>query len=425
MADLVALSGLCLERDGPDGPLRVLDGVDLRLAAGERLALVGGNGSGKSSLLRHLAAPGVLVGLRAGLVFQDPDEQLVAATVDAEFRLGGAGRTDPGLLGAYGLAGRGADDPRLLSAGQKQRLQLALVLGARPGLLLLDEPTSLQDPDQAAWLRDRLSAWTGAVIWATQKREEIALCDRALVLDQGRPVVEGPIAEVLADPRCADRLDPDYPRRVEEAVGAGEPVCTVEDAAFRFGDGRLLGPISLQLRPGDRLGVTGPNGCGKSTLLAALAGLRRPDAGSLRLGARLLYRGHESDLDHGLAALAPQFPEYLFTGRTVTAEIAVDPRLAGQDPAAFLARLGLPADLARRNPHDLSGGQKRRLALGLALAADRTLVLLDEPTAALDAAGRARVAALVRAAPPSCAVVVASHDRSFLAACGCRVRDLG
>ncbi len=427
MIDPIDLRGLSLERDGPDGPLRVLDGLNLHLGSGERLAVVGGNGSGKSSLLRHLARPGTLPSVRSGLVFQDPDEQLVAATVDAEIRLGGPGGGVSGTLDEFGLTGRGSDDPRLLSAGQKQRLQLALVLGARPDLLLLDEPTSLQDPAQASWLRARLAHWPGTLIWATQKPEEVALCHRALVLDQGRQLLAGRAAEVLADPLCSGRLDPGYPADVPVAEPAAttDVVGTLDAVSFRFSDSGRLGPLSLELRAGDRLGLTGPNGCGKSTLLAALAGLRRPDSGTIRLGDRQLYRHGATDLDHGLTALAPQFPEYLFTGTDVAAEIAVDPRLAGLDAAEFLSRLDLSRDLARRNPHDLSGGQKRRLALGLALVAERPLVLLDEPTAALDASGRARVAALVRSASPACALVVASHDRAFLAACGCRVLELG
>ena len=420
MSDLVDLCGLALEREGPDGPFPVLHQCDLRLGAGERLALVGGNGSGKSSLLRHLATPGVLAGVRAGLVFQDPDEQLVAGTVTAELQLGRLDDSPASILASYGLAGRGADDPRLLAAGQKQRLQLAVVLAGRPDLLLLDEPTSLQDTAQVQWLRGRLDAWPGAMIWATQRVEEVALCHRVVVLDAGEVVAEGTAEAILARADLTDRLEPDYPAEVALAVGSGEPLCEVVGVHCR-----VLADVSLTLRPGDRLGITGPNGCGKSTLLAMLAGLCRPDAGSVTLAGRRFYRRGATDLDHGLAMLAPQFPEYLFTGADVAAEVALDPQLADLPIAEFLHRLGLPLDLAGRNPHDLSGGQKRRLALGLALVAGRPLTLLDEPTAALDAPGRARLAGLIREADPRGAVVVASHDRAFLDACGCRVFELG
>jgi len=424
VSDLVDLCGLALEREGPDGPFPVLHPCDLRLSAGERLALVGGNGSGKSSLLRHLATPGVLPGVRAGLVFQDPDEQLVAGTVAAELQLGRLDDSPESILEAYGLAGRGADDPRLLAAGQKQRLQLAVVLSGRPDLLLLDEPTSLQDNAQVQWLRGQLDAWPGAMIWATQRVEEVALCHRAVVLDAGEVVAEGTAEAILARADLTDRLEPDYPAEVAPAVGSGEPVCEVAGVGCSFGGDSVFAGVSLTLRPGDRLGITGPNGCGKSTLLAILAGLRRPDTGLITLAGRRLYERGATDLDHGLAMLAPQFPEYLLTGADVAAEVALDPRLADLPIGEFLDWLGLPLDLAGRNPHDLSGGQKRRLALGLALAAARPLTLLDEPTAALDAPGRARLAGLIREADPRGAVVVASHDRAFLDACGCRLLDL-
>jgi len=174
------------------------------------------------------------------------------------------------------------------------------------------------------------------------------------------------------------------------------------------------------VRAGERIGLTGPNGCGKSTVLAACAGLRRPEGGTVRINGRPLYAAGRRDLDHGLALLAPQFPEYMFTSGTVRQEIELDPGLAATGPATVLAALGLPAGLLDRNPHSLSTGQRRRLALGLVLGADRSLLLLDEPGAALDRDGQVRVLALLEQVPTTSAMVIVSHDPDFLAAAGCR-----
>jgi energy-coupling factor transporter ATP-binding protein EcfA2 len=427
VADLVDLHSLSLVREGPDGPFEVLRGLDLQLAPGQRLALLGDNGSGKSSLLRYLATPGTVPGRRAGLVFQDPEEQLVAATVAEELLLGRPGLDVEAVLAGFGLAGRGDADPLLLSAGQKQRLQLAVVLAGEPDLLLLDEPTSLQDPQQAAWLRSRLQDWPGAMIWATQQASEARLCDRVLVLAAGRSLLAGPVDEVLDRPEVEALLQPRY--RAAAGTGThgrdGAPVARLAQVCCRFGDGGGLAGVDLELRGGDRVGITGPNGSGKSTLLAVLAGLRRPESGAVTLMGCDLYARGRQDLDHGQAALAPQFPEYLFCCSDVAAEVGLDPALQAVGAGALLGLLDLPAELARRHPHDLSGGQKRRLALGLALAGGRPLILLDEPTAALDAPGRAMVAQLVQQAPPQAALVIASHDTGFLAACGCRILHLG
>jgi len=158
--------------------------------------------------------------------------------------------------------------------------------------------------------------------------------------------------------------------------------------------------------------------------LALCAGARRPDRGEVRLDGRRLYGKSGLDLDHGRALLAPQFPEYLFTRSTVTAEIGLDPALGQYPVAEFLAALGLPAEFSERNPHDLSCGQRRRLALGLILGSGRPLILLDEPTAALDARGKQRVLGLLGQLPSQTALIIASHDRRFLAEAGCQVRKV-
>lgn len=417
---LLNLANLSLWRDTPHGETCVLAGLDLALRRGEHLAVVGGNGSGKSSLLRHLAT---VSPAPSGLVFQDPDDQFVSATVAEELTLGRRGLDVDAVLAGAGLAGRGPHDPRVLSAGQKQRLQLAVVLGGAPALVLADEPSSLQDPAQARWVAERLRTWrretAGTLVWATQRQEEVAGADRVLVLRAGKVAALGTPAE--ARDALAEAMTPPPCTAPSTALSRGALIAAWEGVSFRFPDGGGFAGVDLALHAGDRVGITGPSGCGKSTLLAAVAGLRKPDAGRVVLGGRALYRRGTQDLDHGLAALAPQFPEYLFTQTTVAREVAVDPDLAGAD---VLPRVGLAADLATRNPHDLSGGEKRRLALALALLSHRPLVLLDEPTAALDAAGRVEVAHLVRECRPDAAVVVASHDVAFLEDCGCEVRAL-
>ena len=123
--------------------------------------------------------------------------------------------------------------------------------------------------------------------------------------------------------------------------------------------------------------------------------------------------------------LAPQFPEYMFTQATVAREILLDPVLSSSEPEAVLEKLGLSPGLADRNPHDLSSGQRRRLALGLVIMSGRPVLLLDEPTAALDRAGRAMVLKLLASVGPDQAVVIATHDRDFLHEAGFSVRTLG
>ncbi len=111
---LLNLTNLRLLRDGPHGESCVLDGLDLALRRGEHLAVVGGNGSGKSSLLRHLAALAPVV---TGLVFQDPDEQMVTATVSDEVALGRPGLDVGAVLAEWGLGGREAARPARVVGG--------------------------------------------------------------------------------------------------------------------------------------------------------------------------------------------------------------------------------------------------------------------------------------------------------------------
>jgi ATP-binding cassette subfamily C protein CydCD len=204
----------------------------------------------------------------------------------------------------------------------------------------------------------------------------------------------------------ATRPDGDRRGRVEGTVRARRLV--VDDAAR----GRRLGPVDLDVAPGEVVAVCGPTGCGKSTLLAAVAGDVPVASGSLEVGGAAV--GEWSDDARRAALVAvPQHPAPL--GPTVLASVRLGaPAASRRDALAALHRLGL-AELADRRPGDLSGGERQRLAVARALlAVDRrgaTVVLADEPTAHLDRARAEQVVEVLHdLAAAGAAVVVVTHD---------------
>ncbi|MGZ8562565.1 MAG: ABC transporter ATP-binding protein [Candidatus Limnocylindria bacterium] len=454
-----------------------LRGVDLRIEPGERVLLLGASGSGKSTLLAGLA--GLLEGgesegelrvdglepqaarERIGIVFQDPESQLVMAHAGDEVAFGLENRCVPAdeiwprvdaALSAVGFAYGRDRATDALSGGEQQRLALAGAMALQPGLLLLDEPTANLDPAGAALVRSSLQrvlrdGQRTLILVEHRVAEALPLVDRVVVLQSGGVVADGRPAEVFE--RLGDQLAaagvwvPDHPLPTPARHARPAPVSMLEADQVGYGypgqPDLAVGPVSLQLRAGEALAVVGPNGSGKSTLALLLGGLLCPTLGSVRAGPSLADSDHPDQIWRWRApALARrigsvfQDPEHQFlTGRVID-ELTLAPVRAGMAPSrareraeALLARLHLDA-LADANPFTLSGGEKRRLSVATTLIVEPSVLILDEPTFGQDRRTAVELLHLLAGLRDAgMAICLVTHDVPFATALADRALRLG
>jgi energy-coupling factor transport system ATP-binding protein len=517
-----------------------LAGLDFRVEPGRVLLVLGPSGSGKSTLARALAGlvphtlpgrwqgslrvgkldvvstPARFLGERVGLVFQDPDSQLVMDRVQDEVAFGLENRgwprplmqaRVPEALRQVGLAGFELRATNTLSGGEKQRLAIADVLAAGPSLLVFDEPTANLDPpgmyetlaqiaalarrrehtivliehrleaalpladevlllddegrqlafapagsvrSEAVEMLERSGAWVPA---AWQGRPSATRAEVPTAAEPASPASPGPAAEFSSDAGASSLASPAAP----ESPGApgsragqpsGGPLLRAADVGVDYpvdrGIQRALDGFTLEVGAAERVAVVGPNGSGKSTLLFVLAGLRRPDRGSV--GVRTLADRSSSEGFRDPARLSSaeiasriglvfQDPELGFVARTARDEVAAteraarrggaragrdeDGRDAGRppDPDGVLARFGL-GHLAEQDPFRLSQGEQRRLSLAALVLRPPAVLLLDEPTFGLDRRGTLAVMALLdELRRTGQAQVLATHDPRLLPRC--------
>ncbi len=454
-----AVLGIELARFRYHGASRdTLAGIDLSLAPGSLTAIVGDSGSGKSTLgavlagmlprhdgdeleatlrlagreIRHGAGSNVRIdpvgwARQVGMLPQDARHYLsgVRETVEEELALGLENAGVPrermreriaalaDRLGLHALMDR---DPGKLSGGQERLVALAaLALGEAP-VLVLDEPLAGLDTAAAA----RVSALVGrlrsegtAVVLLTRFMDRLAAgADRVLSLRGGRCHEAADIAEVApavpASPAPARRQVADAPALLEfSGVHLGYPGSA----------GPVVAGLDLQLRAGECVALAGPNGTGKTTVLKAAAGLMRPAAGRVAGSAS----------PGGSVGLLLQNPVDQLFERTVRREVAFGLPKRGPQAARIpevLASLGL-ADEAETHPYELPASARRLVALATVLVREPTVLLLDEPTEALDADGLARLhAAIGSVLDRGGAVLLATHDEAFMAATAHRVHRM-
>ncbi|HET6348773.1 MAG TPA: ATP-binding cassette domain-containing protein [Candidatus Krumholzibacteria bacterium] len=407
-----------------DGVPPVIHEVSLDVHRGDWIAVAGDNGSGKTTLLAALA--GLLPlrsgsvrredGMRTALLLQEPDNQLVASSVAHELALSVPRHTDAvfeharidAAIERFQLEDVLERNPHRLSGGEKQRLAFATVWLESPDVLLLDEPLSYLDDEMRAnvlaFVRE-LNSNGVAVVWATPG-DDVMLARDVVWLEKGR-VVDRATPEVRTTTESSRGDGDRTTRRERHAVSAERMRLGCESVAFAYDRRVVLSNVTMSVSAGECVQIAGPNGSGKSTLLLLAGGALKPWRGRIHRDVRA----------HGVLYL-PQSPERLFFAETVREEIAfgLQRRGVSGDAARVRTEAALteadlnPVDVAARSPFELSVGEMRRVAFAIAFALEPELLLLDEPTSCLDAAGRVVLNRLIRTRTrEGAAVLTAAH----------------
>ena len=396
----------------PAAKTKALDELSLQIDEGEYVAILGMNGSGKSTLARLLAGffdptSGTIQrqsGSLAGIVFQQPKEQIVAAVVERDTAFGpqnlamSKGEIELRViecLTAVSLADKASSGTMELSLGQTQRLAFAGILALFPDALILDEATALLDVEARGELLGCAERWHKqghTLIHVTHELDEAMRAERVIVLQGGRKVFDGSQVDFLKDKRVfqcifgeggsflsfADIVE----RKSSAQVAASESALVVQGLSFSYGEDVVFGNLSLDLKKGCLTSLTGKSGCGKSTLFECLAGLKKATGGTIRATSRPVLALQESD-----AALFKPF---------AADDVAFGPSNRGVAGKELLLRVkeameaaSLPfQEFADRATFSLSGGEKRKLSVAALIALGDDILIFDEPTAGLDPSSR-------------------------------------
>ncbi len=442
---------------------RALEGVSFSVHPGELALVAGSSGGGKSTLLRAMIGlvpqmyPGELVGRalvagadpartpvremaqRVGYVFQDPENQIFASTVEEDVAFGLEVRGLPreeilrrveevlGRLGLRELRGRPVHE---LSDGQKQLVALAGVLALDPRVLALDEPTSMLDPHNA---REILRLIRGlvdssdicAVVVEHRLGFSMPLADELLVLHGGRLAARGPPREVMERVELrAFGVSPPIPgprHPVPDPPQSSRVVLELDSVRYAYPGGtEALAGVSMEVREGELVAIVGPNGSGKTTLVRHLNGLLRPSSGSVRVFGRDTRRADVADLARFVGVVF-QNPDHQIFEETVEREVMFAPLAMGFAPedarkaaAAAMEMVGI-SHLSPRNPLSLSGGERKRVAVASVLSYGPRILVLDEPTVGQDVHNRELLRGLIENYVRSGrTVIVVTHDLEFI-----------
>jgi ATP-binding cassette subfamily F protein uup len=439
---------------GLERPL--LETFDLTIESGDRIGIVGINGAGKSTLLRVIAgvatpdsgslrrAKGVTIGYL---------EQIPTVPEGTVRSVLGEGWEVDATLDRLGMSGEIDTTTQNLSGGQLKRVALARIFARPCDVLVLDEPTNHLDLVAIQWLEQQIRSFRGAVVLVSHDRFLLdQVTTRMVEIDRGKTFVHAggysslleaqaereeqaatkeqvrrnlarrelawlrrgakarstkPQARIDAAERLlAQRGDAPARSKILDLdvviPRLGTTVLKAHHVAFRYDDSRtILANVNLELGPGDRIGIVGANGAGKSTLLNLLTLRATPTSGTVKHGSTVAVSYFEQGSDN------------FDVDKTVQELVAGplgDP--GSLEDLALMKRFWFTGALPTTRAGDLSGGERRRLQLMLALSRRPNVLFMDEPTNDLDLETIRLIEEFLRDWPGT--LIVVSHDRTFL-----------
>lgn len=514
----------------PDSPVFALNCVSLSVKKGEFLSVIGHNGSGKSTLARLLnglleadAGKITVLGMdvsegknaveirkHVGVVFQNPDNQMVASIVEDDVAFGpeniGIERDEIGrriewALNAVGMENYRTATPTRLSGGQKQRIAVAGVLAIKPDVIILDESTAMLDPKgrkEVIEVVRRLNKEEGmTVILITHFMEEALLADRTIVMNKGEIALQGTPEEIFESGSALETFGLSLPRisvisqnlrvagmtikdvlRPEElateivknfnnrGIYGGqsskyEPIKTekshewdvdVKDLTFTYSKkspfaAKALKGVDLHIDEGEFFGIIGHTGSGKSTLIQHLNALIKLPQAQKRYRKKKPKKGRPAPVISSISVgqfdlgskkcdfkalrasvgMVFQYPEYQLFAESVFADVAfglknfkknLTKEEIEQAVKQSLEIVGLDYEEVKdKSPFDLSGGQKRRVAIAGVIVTKPQILILDEPAAGLDPKGKNEIMELLHKLHNEWCktVIIVSHDMDEVA----------